>query len=374
MPFRESFRVFKSAMATKQLWLTYTFEELNMTTFQNAYAWQLKNREPDVRITAVAPSRFIDLYSCADSRRAMPDSFVSNYAAIQSYSEFRYSGWQSNESFTVSFIQRILFAAEVAPQWLFRRLPPIVYHRVPFKLRAHGRSRVFYLESGYRRMIMKQLPSRLPLLESTSNFNTETLGFGPAHNQARFFNEGFKTLAAMIRTGNGYSREYLENVLTTVPENLIGLQRDEFGIIVEFLEKNPKTILLRTRNKSIATSNNASAANLDPFIRSMSSEGYAILNVGAPALIIEHPSVQNLSHNLPPALLMALGMRFDYVATSCGGDFFTGWACVPYPITVFDTEWSIGHLPDSPSLLAARRVAGIEDYRIAAKGLHRSRD
>jgi hypothetical protein len=157
--------------------------------------------------------------------------------------------------------------------------------------------------------------------------------------------------------------------LVEVPERLTHLQRAKFKKILIFLEENPKSILLRTRNKTIATSNNASVDSLIPFIEAMAKDGYGILNVGAPAQEIRHPGVENLTHSLPPALLMAIGARFDYVATSCGGDFFTGWSCVPYPLVVFDTEWSTEHLADPSSLLQARRIAGIKDLRITPNGL-----
>lgn len=369
MPPRDSFRILKKAVRQGELWVAYTFEELNMVSFQNVYIWKIRQEYPNLVVTSIAPSAFIDLYNHANNRISMPDSYIENYQNIQNFREFRFIDWELENNFVKRNLKRLFFLVEVIPQWFVKKIHPMVLHALPFRIKAYGRSKYYYLRSGFRNEVEKMKPMKIALLESSSNFNTQTLGLGPAHNQAKFFDNGFQSLADMIKSGDGYSLKYLESSLKKAVESMTAKQIDQLGVITDFLEKNPRAVLLRTRNKRIATSNNANPDSLQEFLRCVIDLGYGVLNVGAPAINIANSAVQSLSHDLPPIVLMALGAKFTHVVTSCGGDFFTGWACVPYSLVLFDKEWSLSNLKTPTSLLEARREIGLKDLEIDGLGM-----
>ena len=347
----------------------FPFEELNSVAFANARIFLEKVESTTdgskVRFEAIGPDDFVGLFFHAD-RLLTTGPLLTDYSKIMNHREFKYENWSSQERVLKRVFEFFMFKSSQSKQAALNLLPTSVYFRLPFRIRAHGRVRRFYLQSGYRKNYVLPLRGEYNLVEPGENFAVSTRQKYKPKDLGQLLEGQFKDIQSMITLGGLISDNQLDAALSDALENMSPRQRHEYNSLCEALDSDEYPggmALLRTRNKSVASIHNANVERLSPILSALSELGIGVINTGAPCKPLGSMVDQDFSHTLPPVAVMSLARKAVLVLTSAEGDFFSGWAQMPFDFIFFDREWSMS-LTRPVSLIEARKLAGKRDLHL----------
>lgn len=349
--------------------VVFPFDELNASVFQNTAIWMLKKHKVySGKYIVHGPEAFRDIYFHADEYRVLPQLPYSDYKEVMDYNdrELLSKNFENLNTFQKVIVKTHLIGIDVK-EAILSRIPAVFYHRMPFWITSFGRSRKFLYKSGIYYQV-KKATSGSAFLGKASYFDFNNLTPLKGQNEGPYFQAAFQSLRSMVLEGGLYSQSEIDSRALTAISTLNHEELMNYKKIRKFIKTNQNLILIRTRNKKVATVHNAPVDKLSKLVTTLLNDGYSVINVGAPCspLPVVHAGYLEVSHSLPPVVLMSLALEIGTVITSAGGDLYTGWAAFPGRLFTFDSEWSTYALNPPISISNARKQIGIQDIDIEA--------
>jgi hypothetical protein len=356
-------------MIVENVVMVFPYGELNSIAFQNAQIFRMKKMSPQYKFVVYTPTEFRDMYFHADRVKIITPSPYLNYDDVTNYkwdnfmnSQFTIRRHSVFKWVAVRLIGRIHLIKAKKAKFL-NSLTPEIYHKLPYCITASGRQRKFLVRTGIFRKI-KKIEKKSVFLGVGYYFDFFNQKLLKGHDEGSNFQSSFLCLEYMIKNDALLTQEQISYRANQIMQELTLFQKNQYKIMLDFIESNSITIFLRTRNKKIATIHNAPVDELSILVKLLIDRGIAVINSGVPCMHLNISSSKlflEISHELPPIVAMELGSRCKAVMTSAGGDFFVGYAATNIPLILFDKEWSMISLTDPISIISARKHCGLVD-------------